>query len=38
VLIAYGERAELGTEEYIPTTDILEHFVILKKNPDYEGE
>lgn len=34
VLLAYGERAELATEEYIPLTPILEGFVILKKNPD----
>ncbi|KAK2153920.1 hypothetical protein LSH36_281g04017 [Paralvinella palmiformis] len=36
VLLAYGERAELATEEYISLTPILEGFVILKKNPDYE--
>merc|ERR1719309_984422 len=35
VLLAYGERAELATEEYIPVTTIMEGFVILKKNPDY---
>lgn len=29
VLINYGERAELGTEEYLPTTPIIENFVIL---------
>ncbi|XP_044728388.1 26S proteasome non-ATPase regulatory subunit 2-like [Chrysoperla carnea] len=34
VLLAYGERAELATEEYIPLTPILEGFVILRKNPD----
>lgn len=37
VLLAQGERAELATEEYLPLTPILEGFVILKKNPDYEG-
>ncbi|XP_072163090.1 26S proteasome non-ATPase regulatory subunit 2-like [Diadema setosum] len=36
VLLAYGERAELATEEYLPATPIMEGFVILKKNPDYE--
>lgn len=36
VLLAYGERAELATEQYIPSTPILEGFVILKKNPDYD--
>jgi len=35
VLLAHGERAELATEEYIPVTSIMEGFVILKKNPDY---
>lgn len=35
VLLAYGERAELATEEYIPLTPILEGFVILRKNPNY---
>lgn len=36
VLLSHGERAELATEEYLPITPILEGFVILKKNPDYE--
>lgn len=36
VLLAYGERAELATDEYIATSPILEGFVILKKNPDSE--
>ena len=36
VLISYGERAELGTEEYLPYTPIMENFVILRKNPDYK--
>uniref|UniRef100_A0A8C7YF42 26S proteasome non-ATPase regulatory subunit 2 n=1 Tax=Oryzias sinensis TaxID=183150 RepID=A0A8C7YF42_9TELE len=36
VLLAHGERAELATEEYIPVTPILEGFVILRKNPNYE--
>ncbi|XP_046404712.1 26S proteasome non-ATPase regulatory subunit 2 [Ischnura elegans] len=35
VLLAFGERAELATEEYIPLTPIMEGFVILRKNPDY---
>lgn len=35
VLLAYGERAELATEEYISLTPIMEGFVILKKNADY---
>jgi len=34
VLLAYGERAELATEEYTPLSPILEGFVILRKNPE----
>merc|ERR1719322_1664984 len=37
VLLAHGERAELATEEYLAVTPIMEGFVILKKNPDYES-
>ncbi|PAV63079.1 hypothetical protein WR25_19852 [Diploscapter pachys] len=37
VLLAYGERAELATEEYISLTPYLEGLVILKKNPEYEA-
>ena len=36
VLLGFGERAELGTEKYLPCTNIIENFVILKENPDYE--
>ncbi|CAG2160860.1 unnamed protein product [Oppiella nova] len=35
VLLALGERAELATEEYLPLTPVLEGFVILRKNPDF---
>ena len=38
VLLAHGERAELASDEYIPLTPILEGFVILRKNKDYEEE
>ena len=38
VLLGYGERAELATEEYLPETNVMENFVILKPNPDYEPE
>ncbi|KAJ3225375.1 proteasome regulatory particle base subunit [Clydaea vesicula] len=38
VLMAYTERAELGTEEYIAQSNILEGFVILKKNPEWMDE
>ncbi|KAN0096144.1 putative 26S proteasome regulatory subunit rpn-1 [Hyaloscypha variabilis] len=36
VLLAYGERAELEDEQYIPLTSNLEGLVILRKNPDWE--
>eukprot|EP00040_Diaphanoeca_grandis_P034210 m.211071 g.211071 ORF g.211071 m.211071 type:complete len:905 (-) comp33103_c0_seq1:362-3076(-) len=36
VLLSYGERAQLATEEFLPVTPLLEGFVILKKNPDYD--
>lgn len=35
VLMNAGERAELGTEKYLPLSPILEGIVILKTNPDY---
>lgn len=38
VLIGHGERSELGSEEYLSETPIMENFVILRKNPDYEPE
>ncbi|KAJ1665008.1 proteasome regulatory particle base subunit [Coemansia sp. RSA 1813] len=38
VLLAHSERAELATDKYIPLTNVLEGFVILKKNPDYQEE
>lgn len=38
VLLGHAERAELATEEYLPETNILENFVILRKNPEYEKE
>lgn len=37
VLLGHGERAELATEEYLTETPIMENFVILRKNPDYEA-
>ncbi|KAG5447498.1 26S proteasome non-ATPase regulatory subunit 2 [Clonorchis sinensis] len=37
VLLSYGERAELATDEYLSVTQLpLEGFVLLKKNPEYE--
>lgn len=38
VLMTVGERAELGTEKYLPLSPVLEGLVILKKNPDYMEE
>lgn len=35
VLLAEGERAELGTEKYLSMSPALEGIVILRKNPDY---
>lgn len=34
VLLSYGDRAELATEDYIPVSSVLEGFVILKPNPN----
>ena len=36
VVLAHGKRAELATEEFLPVTPILEGFVILQKNPNYD--
>ena len=38
VLIGAKERAELGTEEVLSVSSVLEGIVILKDNPDYEAE
>eukprot|EP00262_Sarcandra_glabra_P006417 TRINITY_DN186_c0_g2_i1.p1 TRINITY_DN186_c0_g2~~TRINITY_DN186_c0_g2_i1.p1 ORF type:complete len:701 (+),score=101.90 TRINITY_DN186_c0_g2_i1:31-2103(+) len=38
VLLAAGDRAELATEKYIPLSPILEGFVILKENPEYQED
>ncbi|VEU23509.1 DEKNAAC104748 [Brettanomyces naardenensis] len=35
VLLGYGERAELETDEHLPIASSLEGVVVLKKNPDY---
>lgn len=35
VLLAFGERAELEDEQYIPLSSTLEGLVILRKNPDW---
>lgn len=38
VLLATLERAELGTEEVVAVSSVLEGIVIVKDNPDYEPE
>jgi len=38
VLLGVKERAELGTEEVLSASSVLEGVVILKDNPDYEPE
>eukprot|EP01083_Nonionella_stella_P280239 953271_1 len=38
VLLGAKERAELGTEEVLSVSTVLEGLVILKDNPDYEAE
>jgi 26S proteasome regulatory subunit N1 len=38
VLLATAERAELGTDEVLSVSTVLEGIVILKDNPDYEAE
>lgn len=38
VLLAYGERAELATEEYLAESSVLEGFVLLRKNPNYRPD
>ncbi|GMH84448.1 hypothetical protein TL16_g09926 [Triparma laevis f. inornata] len=36
VLLSVKERAELGTEEFLQVSSVLEGTVIVKKNPDWE--
>ena len=38
VLLATTDRAELGTDEVLSLSSVLEGIVILKDNPDYEPE
>jgi len=37
VLLAVGERAELGTEQYIACSPLLEGVVVLRQNPEYSA-
>ena len=36
VLLGVGERVALSTEKYLSTAPILEGFVVVKENPDFE--
>ena len=38
VILGYGERAELASEEFIAETKVLEGFVLLRRNPAYKPE
>merc|ERR1719461_2364774 len=38
VLLSFGQRAELATQQYLSTTPVLEGFVILKTNPEWVEE
>jgi len=32
--LAYNDRAELASDEYIPLSNVLEGVVIMRKNPN----
>lgn len=38
VLLAYQDRAEFASEEYLALTPILENFVLVRKNPHWVDE
>ncbi|ORY78183.1 26S proteasome regulatory subunit rpn1 [Protomyces lactucae-debilis] len=38
VLLSYEQRAEMATEEWIPSTGVLEGIVIVRKNKHYEAD
>ena len=38
MLIGHGERAEFATEEYHTYNNVMENFVIVRKNPNYDPE
>ena len=38
VLIGHGERSEFATEEFLSYNNMMENFVIIRKNPEYEAE
>jgi 26S proteasome regulatory subunit N1 len=37
VLLSHGERAEFEHDKYISTSSVLENFIILRENPDYDA-
>lgn len=38
MLIGQSERAELASDQYLPETPVIENFLILRPNPEYEPE
>jgi len=38
VLLAAHERAELADDKYVAMSNVLEGFVVMKKNPDYKED
>lgn len=38
VLLGVGDRAELASDKYLSTSSILEGFVILTENPDFQED
>jgi len=38
VLLGFNDRAELNDEQYIPVSSVMEGFIILRKNPDWDPE
>jgi 26S proteasome regulatory subunit N1 len=38
VLLSYEQRAEMATEEWLPSTGVLEGIVIVRKNKYYEAD
>lgn len=38
VLMGVSDRCELGDEQYIPLTSVLEGVVVLRANPNFKGK
>jgi len=36
--MGYGDASEFATEEFLTYNTVMENFVIVRKNPDYEEE